>query len=99
MTLLMSWIVTVQIVEVSIHDNHYIKHATSVFLVFLKDIALFLTMYYLFKKASKPLEDKEAWHRCVKCIFYTIQPINVLIIVHLVYMMNQDNIFDEKESV
>ena len=50
--------VTTSVIELSIHDSIFNYHAVQMFNVYITDIGLFMSMYYLFQKASKDLNDK-----------------------------------------
>ena len=50
---------------------------------FMKNLGIFITFYYVFDKASKPLKDKRKWKRLIVVIYFSQLAINIGFVVKM----------------
>ena len=72
MLMVMSVSICTSLFEYSVHDSIFNYYAVSMVNTYITDIGLFMSMYYLFKKASKALNDKIKFIRYLLGIFITL---------------------------
>ena len=88
-----------QIVHYTMSISRNNRTQLSIFEVIIKNIGMFLVVYFVFKKATKPLghDEKKLWLRRLRIIFFTNLLLNGLFVAMIeIQVFNFKNIDDQQ---
>ena len=86
------WILTIMILTCAMQFVHYFfklerinRTILSTFEVPIKSTGMFVVILYLFRKATKPIENKKRYMRFIQFLFFLSSTINFLFLINLYY--------------